>query len=113
MSDRMTIADLRAELGDTLEQFGTRIDIKSKGNLSLIERDNRCSLPVALRIEELSAGRIDAADLNEDVRAARAGLVHAGEDGPAPGDASAGKSAGVSRCPVPGHADPQSAGAAA
>lgn len=113
MTQPLTIAELRVELGFNLGQMCEALGLSSKGYLSTIERDNRCSLPVALRIEELSAGRIDAADLNEDVRAARAGLVHAGEDGPAPGDASAGKSAGVSPCPVPGHADPEPAGAAA
>ncbi len=60
----------------TLEQFADNLGGLSKGYLSGIEKDNRASLTVALRIEELSGGRIDAADLNEDVRAARAACRH-------------------------------------
>lgn len=47
----------------------------SRGKVS--ELENGAFLPgvkVALAIEALSAGRIDAADLNEDVKAARHGL---------------------------------------
>lgn len=43
--------------------------------MSVIERGGRCSLNVAIAIEDLSNGRIDAADLNDDVRAARAKLT--------------------------------------
>jgi len=64
----MQIADLRAELGLTLEQMAARVGLASKGQLSLIERgDGRCSIKVALAIEALSAGRISAASLNSDV----------------------------------------------
>lgn len=68
----MTIADLRAELGQTLEQFAITLGLASKSSASEIERDNRCSLRVALLVEQLSDGRIDAATLSEDVAAARA-----------------------------------------
>jgi predicted transcriptional regulator len=72
----LTIADLRKELGLSLEAFAVAIGIASKGNASLIERDNRASLPVALAIEALSikdgVARIDAATLNADVAKARA-----------------------------------------
>lgn len=79
----MKIADLRAELGLSLEEFASRIGLASRGRMSVIEREERCGLDVALRIELLSADaegrpRIDAAALCDDVRAARAGLVDAG-----------------------------------
>lgn len=69
----MEIADLRAEMALSLEEFAARIGLASRGRMSVIEREGRCSLEVALRIEKLSGGRIDAANLSDDVRAARAG----------------------------------------
>lgn len=79
MSEQLTIAALRAELGLSLEDFGKRIGLSSKGNVSLIERGHMPpSLPVALAIEEISGGRIDAAEINEDVRAARAIIATCG-----------------------------------
>ena len=71
-----TIARLRAELGLSLEQMAERVGLQSRGRMSVIEREGRCSLDVALAIETLSGGRIDAGDLNEDVRAARHGLLN-------------------------------------
>lgn len=68
----MNIADLRAEMGLSLSDFAQLVGQASRGTMSVIERDNRCSVRVALKIEELSGGRIDAADLNDDVRMARA-----------------------------------------
>lgn len=73
----MDIAALRAEMGLSLEEFASRIGLASRGRMSVIEREGRCSLEVALKIEALSGGRIDAADLSDDVRAARALLVDA------------------------------------
>lgn len=79
MAKPLTIADLRAELGLSLEAFGERIGLLSKGNVSMIERGLLTpSLPVALAIEDLSGGRIDAATLNDDVRAARARILTCG-----------------------------------
>lgn len=69
----MDIASLRAEMGLSLEEFAGRVGLASRGRMSVIERENRCSLDVALKIEALSDGRIDAADLSDDVRAARHG----------------------------------------
>ncbi|HKT85613.1 MAG TPA: hypothetical protein VJQ77_05955 [Novosphingobium sp.] len=81
----MKIADLRTELGLSLEAFAAEIGLQSRGRMSVIERENRCSLDVALRIEDLSGGRIDAAELSEDVRKARHGLGDTGsEDAPSP-----------------------------
>lgn len=78
------IAELRAELGLTQEEFGARIGLANKASVSLLEsrRREQCSVDVALAIEALSvradlnggAPRIDAARLNEDVRKARHGL---------------------------------------
>ena len=61
---------LRKALGLTLAEMGERCGI-SKSQMHEVERAGRASLPVALAIEALSEGRIDAADLNEDVKAAR------------------------------------------
>lgn len=71
MASTLSIADLRKELDLSLEAFGERIGLASKGNVSVIERDNRCSPTVALAIEALSGGRINASDLNDVVAAAR------------------------------------------
>ncbi len=70
LAGSMSVADLRAMLNLTLEGMGAQLCI-SKSQMHEVERTGRASLKVALRIEELSDGRIDAADLNEDVRAAR------------------------------------------
>jgi predicted transcriptional regulator len=67
----MQIADLRNEMELSLEAFAALVGIQSRGRMSVIERENRCALRVALAIEELSTGRIDAADLCDDVRKAR------------------------------------------
>jgi DNA-binding XRE family transcriptional regulator len=72
----MLIADLRTELGLSQADFAARIGLASKGNVSIIERENRCGLNVALAIEALSGGRIDAAEICEDVKRAR-DAVHA------------------------------------
>jgi DNA-binding XRE family transcriptional regulator len=46
----MLIADLRTELGLSQADFAARIGLASKGNVSIIERENRCGLNVALAI---------------------------------------------------------------
>jgi DNA-binding XRE family transcriptional regulator len=73
--DAMQISDLRAELGLSLEEFAVRIGLSSKGYASELERGGRCSLTVALAVERLSSGRIDAAALNSDVAEARRALM--------------------------------------
>lgn len=97
----MKIAELRAEMGLTLEEFAARVGQKSRGRMSVIEAENRCSLPVALAIEELSGCRIDAAELCEDVRRARSGLCvdHAAADSDAAGADDTGKPRESSRAP--------------
>jgi len=86
------ILTLRRELGLTLAEMGERCGI-SKSQMHEVERTGRASLPVALKIEELSGGSIDAGDLNDDVRAARHAVV---VTPPAPA-LSAGKIAANSR----------------
>ena len=72
------IASLRATRGETLEQFGAAIGVSSKGRISEMENGlRRVTVRQALAIERLAAEtpgavEIDAADLNEDVAAARA-----------------------------------------
>ena len=77
------IALLRRELGLTLAEMGERCGI-SKSQMHEVERTGRASLPVALALETLAVEAVadfvikavpfSAADLNEDVRAARHGL---------------------------------------
>lgn len=70
----LSISALREELGMTQIEFGERIGLSNKASVSLIERGLApISLRVAVAIEELSGGRIDAAGLNEDVRLSRHG----------------------------------------
>jgi transcriptional regulator with XRE-family HTH domain len=71
-----TIADLRRELGLTQQEFGERIGLPNKTSISLLESGKRpnVSAAVAVAIEELSGGRIDAAALSDDVKIARHGL---------------------------------------
>lgn len=90
MNKSITIHDLRKSLGMNQQEFGVAIDIKSKGLVSLIENGKASpTVSQALKIEALSiqdgAARIDAAQLNDDVRSARAacpgqcGLLLAGQ----------------------------------
>jgi transcriptional regulator with XRE-family HTH domain len=68
------IAALRRERGESLAEFAAAIGCSSKGRMSEIERGRaRPTVAQALRLEELSGGRIDAGALNADVRAARHG----------------------------------------
>lgn len=86
------VRELREEMGLTLAEMGRRCGI-SKSQMHEVERTGRASLPVALAIEALSLGQIDAGDLNEDVRAARHALL---DSAAAPG-LSPGKAGGNSR----------------
>ena len=78
----MQIVELRTEMGLSLEAFAALIGLQSRGRMSVIEREGRCALGVALKIEALSMQdgepRIDAADLNDDVRASRQGVSGGG-----------------------------------
>lgn len=69
---KLTVAAFRKELGLSLEAFAARIGVASKGYVSKIERGVETpSVNVALAIEKLSDGRIDAGELNSDVKASR------------------------------------------
>lgn len=75
MESPLTIEALRRELGLNQAEFAQRLGLANKASVSLLERGGPCSLPVALRLEALSGGRIDAAALNEDVALARRPLA--------------------------------------
>ena len=65
---RMQIADLRTELGLGHEAFAAALGLKSRAQAYEIEKGSRRpSIAVALKIEELSNGRIKAADLNDEI----------------------------------------------
>jgi DNA-binding XRE family transcriptional regulator len=93
MDEQLTIEGLRRELGLTQTEFALKIGLANKASVSLLERGGPCSLPVALAIEALSGGRIDAGELNEDVKASRHALL----DSAGAAAVSAGKSGGNSR----------------
>jgi transcriptional regulator with XRE-family HTH domain len=64
----MSIAELRKELGLSLEAFAAQLGLTSKGYVSDLERGKAtCTAALALRIEALSGGRIQARTLNADV----------------------------------------------
>jgi hypothetical protein len=66
------IVALRNRLGLTQEEFGARIGLQTKGSVSLVERGLKSVSPeVAMAIEELAEGTIDASTLNPIVARAR------------------------------------------
>ena len=66
----MTITEYRKARNLTMEAFGALVG-RSKGHMSEVERENRCSPKLALEIERQTAGQIDAASLNDEIAAAR------------------------------------------
>lgn len=73
---KLTISEFREEMGWTLEKFGRAIGILSKGRMSEIQSGKvQPRVNQALEIERLSGGRINASDLNDEVRAARAVIL--------------------------------------
>lgn len=70
------IAALRQLRGETLSQFAAAIGCSSKSRVSEFENGKASpTVAQALRLEELSGGRIDAARLNADVALARRGCL--------------------------------------
>lgn len=68
----LSIRHLRIELGMTLEAFAAATGVSGRGQMSDIERGREgCAPAVALAIEALSGGRINAAELNSVVALAR------------------------------------------
>lgn len=57
--------------GMTLEVFARKLG-KTKGHMSIVERDMRCSATLALDIERETGGAISASQLNPDVAMVRA-----------------------------------------
>ncbi len=114
MEQPLTITDqiiaLRRELGLNQAEFALRVGLANKASVSLLERGGPCSLPVALAIEALSGGRIDAGALNEGVRASRhsqniktaRALVHSVIHTVPEGDGRASNSETVSQNETPG-----------
>lgn len=69
----MDITALRTELNLSQQAFAELLGLTSKGHVSQLERgDTKPSVAVALKIEEISQGRIPAHELNNDVRLVRA-----------------------------------------
>ena len=65
---RMQIADLRNELGLSLEAFAAALGLKSRGQAYDLEQGRRYpSIAVALKLETLSGGRIPASSVNKEV----------------------------------------------
>lgn len=57
--------------GLTLEAFASQLG-KTKGHLSVVERQMRCAASLALDIERVTKGAISASQLNPDIAMARA-----------------------------------------
>jgi len=68
----MTVAELRKNLGLSLDAFAAKLGLSSRGYAHDIENGTTPSVRVALEIERLSDGQIDAAELNPDVARVRA-----------------------------------------
>lgn len=80
-----SIATIRREKGQTLDDFGDAVGITSKSHASMIERGSRqAPVEIALAIESWSDGRIPARTLNDNIalieRARGLDGVHAGVD---------------------------------
>lgn len=71
MKQEQPITRLRKTLGLNQVEFAALLGLRSKGQVSEIENTNRCSVRVALKIEELSQGSIDAAIMSDEVAMAR------------------------------------------
>lgn len=66
----MTLSEWRKEHGLSLEAVASKLD-KSKGHLHAVEKDGYATARLALDIETLTNGAVDAASLNPEVRQAR------------------------------------------
>ena len=64
------LAQYRKDKGLTLEAFAALVG-KSKGHLHEVESTMRCTAKLALDIERVTNGAVDAASLNDDIAAAR------------------------------------------
>jgi transcriptional regulator with XRE-family HTH domain len=66
----MTLSDYRAKHGLSLEALALKLG-KSKGHLHAVEKDGYATARLALDIESLTEGAVDAATLNPEIREAR------------------------------------------
>lgn len=79
----MLIASERKRRGYSQTELGRRIGL-ARSKVSEMESGKFSpGVSVALKIEELSEGRINAADLNEDVKASRHALLNSATAEPA------------------------------
>lgn len=69
--EKYTIRQLRKDLDITLAELSRQVGLKGKASAWEMERTNRCSPDVALALERLSRGRLDASDLNDIIARAR------------------------------------------
>jgi transcriptional regulator with XRE-family HTH domain len=66
----MTLTDYRQKHGLSLEQFGVMVG-KSKAQIHSIEKTNYATAKLALAIEQVTKGLVNAAYLNPQVAEAR------------------------------------------
>lgn len=66
----MDIAGYRKDHSLTLEAFAALVG-KSKGHMHEVEQSMRCAADLALAIEKVTDGAINASDLSDTVRLAR------------------------------------------
>jgi transcriptional regulator with XRE-family HTH domain len=66
----MTLSEWRAREGLSLEALAQKLE-KSKGHLHAVEKDGYATARLALEIEKLTDGAVDAAALNPEIREAR------------------------------------------
>jgi DNA-binding transcriptional regulator YdaS (Cro superfamily) len=70
MAEPTPITNYRKDAGLTLEAFASLVG-KSKGHMHEVETTMRCSSKLALDIERVTKGAINAASLNGDIAQAR------------------------------------------
>lgn len=66
----MTLSDYRTANGLTLEALAAQLG-KSKSHLCEIEKTSKASAKLAMAIERLTGGLVDAATLNDEIADAR------------------------------------------
>ncbi len=66
----MTLTDWRLNQGLSLEALASKLD-KSKGHLHAVENNGYATARLALDIETLTNGEVDAASLNPEIAEAR------------------------------------------
>jgi transcriptional regulator with XRE-family HTH domain len=66
----MTLSEWRKQEGLSLDALASKLD-KSKGHLSAVENEGYATARLALDIEKLTGGLVDAATLNPEIAEAR------------------------------------------